>query len=74
MASQKISLFNTGIALPIEQHRLLREAARGRQRAAGGAGRASVSRLISELVSKHRADLLLDAKSEPTGTLLGEQI
>jgi hypothetical protein len=59
MAKQKARLFNTGIALPIEQHLILREAARGRQRAAGG--RASVSKIISELVAKHQVELQSDA-------------
>jgi hypothetical protein len=46
-----------GVALPINQHRLLRAAARGRQHAAGGHGRASVSKLLSELVERHETEL-----------------
>jgi hypothetical protein len=46
-----------GVALPINQHRLLRAAARGRQEAAGGRGHASVSRLLSELVERHESEL-----------------
>ena len=45
----------TGINLPTELHLLLRQAARGKQRAVGG--RASVSRLLAELIEKHRPEL-----------------
>lgn len=48
---------NTGIVLPVELHRLLRDAARGAQRAAGGKGRASVSALVAELVETARSEL-----------------
>ena len=53
---------NTGIVLPLSQHRLIREAARGRQRAASGHGRASVSALLSDLIERHRAELESDAR------------
>jgi hypothetical protein len=46
----------------MDQHRLLRDAARGRQHAAGGRGRASVSKLLSELVELHRTELQADAQ------------
>jgi hypothetical protein len=46
----------TGISLPTEQRDLLRQAARGMQRAAGG-GRASVSALLADLVSRHEDEL-----------------
>ena len=46
---------NTGIALPAEVHLLLRDAARGVQRAKGG--RVSVSALVSELVRRHETEL-----------------
>jgi len=53
---------NTGITLPIPLHRLLREAARGRQCAAGGRGRVSVSSLITDLLQQHRAELETEAR------------
>ena len=54
MATQ---LVNMGVALPVRQHELLRAAACGRKRAAGGRGRASVSKLLSELVKRHEEEL-----------------
>jgi hypothetical protein len=54
MAIERVTV---GVALPINQHRLLRAAARGRQEAAGGRGHASVSRLLSELVERHESEL-----------------
>ena len=59
------SKINSGVYLPVELHRLLRDAARGKQRAAGGRGKASVSELIAELVESHRAQLqaLADSKA-----------
>jgi hypothetical protein len=52
----------TGVCLPSEQHELLRQAARGRQRANGG--RVSASKIISELIAAHRGELLKDAARE----------
>lgn len=59
-------LVNTGLCLPLPDHRLLREAARGRQRVNGG--RVSASRIVSELIEKHRDELvaLADAKAVVT--------
>jgi hypothetical protein len=48
-------LVNTGVALPSDLHILLREAARGVQRAKGG--RASVSALLADLVRRHEDEL-----------------
>jgi hypothetical protein len=56
---------NAGVYLPVELHRLLREAARGRQRAAGGKGKASVSALLAELVERYRPELEQLAALEP---------
>jgi len=60
----------TGLVLPLALHRLLRDAARGRQRVAGGRGRASVSALVSELIEKHRAELESDARRGAPGKTL----
>jgi hypothetical protein len=59
---KKIDSVNTGVTLPRELHRLVRDAMRGRQRAAGGSGRASVSGLIAELIERHRVELESDAR------------
>ncbi len=64
MASQ---LVTCGIALPIDTHRLLRAAARGRQHRACGRGRASVSSLIAELVMRHQSELESDAATPEQG-------
>lgn len=48
-------LVNTGVALPPDLHLLLRDAARGVQRAKGG--RASVSALLAEIVRRHESEL-----------------
>jgi hypothetical protein len=58
----------TGVCLPREQHALLREAARGRQRANGG--RVSVSRIISEMIDAHRGDLAKDAEKNLPGSAM----
>jgi hypothetical protein len=58
----RLPAVNTGIVLPLPLHRLLREAARGRQRAAGGCGRVSVSSLITDLLQQHRAELETEAR------------
>jgi hypothetical protein len=58
---------NTGVSIPVSLHRLLRDAARGRQKAAGG--RASVSGLISELLETHRTELEADAQLNYPTTL-----
>jgi len=57
MRTEKV---NSGIYLPIELHRLLRDAARGRQRAAGGRGKASVSELVTELLGTATARAKLE--------------
>jgi hypothetical protein len=59
------TIVNTGVSLPTELDRLISDAARGRQRADGGAGRASVSSLLAELIAKHRAELEADARRAP---------
>ncbi len=56
----------TGISLPSDQHALLREAARGRQRVYGG--RASVSSILAELVDQHRPSLMADAEKNQLGS------
>ena len=56
-------LVNTGIALPNDLHSLLRDAARGVQRAKKG-GRASVSALLSQLVRRHENELRKLANGE----------
>ena len=58
----KNKLVNTGISLPLTLARLLRDAARGRQAARGGTGRASVSALLAEIVEKHETELQDDAR------------
>jgi len=59
MATQ---LVNTGVAIPLALHRLLRAAARGRQAARNGQGRASVSAIVAELIERHRDELESDAR------------
>jgi hypothetical protein len=55
---------NSGFCIPIEQHKLLRAAARGRQARLGG--RCSASALISELIEKYRAALQKEALTVPS--------
>lgn len=51
-------LINTGIALPAHQVALLKHAAMARKRARGGRGRASVSALLSDLITRHQHELV----------------
>jgi hypothetical protein len=66
-------LICTGISLPTEQHTLLREAARGAQRAMGG--KASVSQLLSRIVTIHAEDLkaLAAGESNPLEVFTGSR-
>ena len=50
---------NTGIYLPVATHRLLRAAAQGRQHTHGG--RISVSKIVTEIIDLHSAELQADA-------------
>jgi hypothetical protein len=52
--AQMPKLVNTGVALPSDVHLLLRNAARGAQRAKGG--RASVSALLADLVRRNEPE------------------
>ncbi len=56
------TVVNTGVAIPPDLHLLLRDAARGVQRAKGG--RASVSALLAELVRRHENELRKLAKGD----------
>jgi hypothetical protein len=53
----KKHLVNTGIALPADQVKFLKEAALARKRARGGRGRASVSAYLSELIERAMTDV-----------------
>lgn len=53
----KQKLTNSGVSLPEDIHHLLREAARGAQRARAGTGRVSASAIIIDLITRHRAEL-----------------